>query len=115
MSVYALGLRSGCQDVPCAGLAARVRAARRQPLGGAMRDQAGDGGAAGLVGVEHLAEEDPEGHERVEDAVLPGAVDFCQSLGEAPGREDVGEGEFALPEELPAEGVDLLAEASVRG
>jgi hypothetical protein len=49
-----------------------------------MRDQAGDGGAAGLVGVEHLAEEDPEGHQRGEDAVFPGALDFRQSFGEAP-------------------------------
>src|SRR4029077_5358905 len=83
--------------------------------GGAVRDRAGDGGAAGLVGVEHLAEEGPEGDQRGEDAVLPGALDFRQRLGEAPRREDVGEGEFALLEELPAEGIDLLAEASVRG
>jgi hypothetical protein len=80
-----------------------------------MRDQAGDGGAAGLVGVEHLAEEDPEGHQRGEDAVLPGAPDFRQRLGEAPRRQDIGEGKFAALEELPAEGVNLPAKASVRG
>ena len=67
-----------------------------------MRDQSGDGGAAGLVGVEHLAEEDPEGHQRGEDTVFPGALDFRQRVGEAPRREDVGEGEFTLLEELPA-------------
>src|SRR5262245_60959549 len=74
-----------------------------------------DGGAAGLVGVEHLAEEDPEGHQRGEDPVLPGGRDLGHRLGEAARRQDVGEGEFSLLEELPAEGVDLLAEASVRG
>ena len=48
-----------------------------------MGDQAGDRGAAGLVGVEDLAEEDPEGHQRGEDPVVPGRLDLGQGLGEA--------------------------------
>ena len=79
-----------------------------------MGDQAGDGGAAGLVGVEDLAEEDPEGHQRGEDPVVPGGLDLAEGLLEAAGGEDVGEGKAALLEELLAEGVDLPTETSVR-
>ena len=80
-----------------------------------MGDQPGDGGAAGLVGVEDLAEEDPEGHQRGVDPVVPGRLDLAEGLVEAVGGEDVGEGEAALLEELAAEGVDLMAKASVGG
>ena len=67
-----------------------------------MRDQAGDRGAAGLVGVEGLAEEDPEGHQRVVDPVVPGRLDLAEGLVEALGGEDVGEREAAVLEELAA-------------
>ena len=80
-----------------------------------MGDQPGDGGAAGLVGVEDLAEEDPEGHQRGVDPVVPGRLDLAEGLVEAVGGEDVGEGEAAVLEELAAEGVDLMAEESVGG
>ena len=79
-----------------------------------MRDQAGDGGAAGLVGVEHLAEEDPEGRQRGVDPVVPGRLDLAEGLLEAAGGQDVGEGEAALLQELVAEGVDLPTKTSLR-
>src|SRR5262249_18324734 len=46
--------------------------------------------------------------------VVPGGLDLRQRLGEAPRREDVGEGESALLEELLPEGVDLLAKTPGR-
>ena len=79
-----------------------------------MGDQPGDGGAAGLVGVEHLAEEDPEGDQRGEDPVVPGRLDLAEGLLEAAGGQDVGEGEAAVLEELPAEEVDLTTKTSLR-
>ena len=42
-------------------------------------------------------------------------LDLAEGLFEARRREDVGEGEAVLLEELLAEGVDLSAKASVRG
>ena len=64
--------------------------------------------------VEHLTEEDPERHQRGVDPILPGRLDLAEGLVEAVGGENVGEGEAALLEELAAEGIDLMAEASVR-
>jgi hypothetical protein len=81
----------------------------------AMGDQAGHGGATGRVGGEDLAEEDPEGHQRREDAVDPGRLDLAEGLLEALGGEDVGEGESAVLEELLAKGLDLPLKAMVGG
>jgi hypothetical protein len=78
-----------------------------------MGDQPGHGGAAGSVGVEDLGEEDPEGDQGREDAVLPARWDRVECPLKARGREDVGEGEAVLLEELPAEGVDLLTKVAV--
>ena len=80
-----------------------------------MRDQPGHGGATGLVGGEDLAEKDPEGHQRREDAVDPGGPDLAEGLLESVLGEDVGEGELAVLEELLAEGLDLPLKAMLRG
>src|SRR5207248_4527494 len=96
-------------------IGARLRAARPEPPRDAMRDQSGHRGATGLVGAADLAEEDPEGHQRREDAVLPGGFDLPDRLGEAARREDLREGEPALLQELLSEGGDLPAKTSVRG
>jgi hypothetical protein len=71
--------------------------------------EAGDGGPAGVVGVEHLAEEDPEGDERREDPVQPPAGGG-QRLGQDGLGQDVGERQAAVPEELPPQEVGVGAE-----
>jgi hypothetical protein len=103
------------QALPRLAIGAGLGAARLEPLRDAVGDQPGDRGAAGLVGVEHLAEEDPEGHQRGEDPVVPGRPDLAEGLVEAAGVEDVGEGELAVLEELLPEGVDPLAETAGGG
>ena len=102
---------------PLPGLAVRPRlgAAGRHSPCGAIGDQPRDGGAAGLVGVEGLAEEDPGRHRRCVDPVVPGRLDLAEGLVEAIGGEDVGEREAALLEELAAEGFDLMAGVTVGG
>ena len=75
----------------------------------AVGDQAGDGGPAGVVGAEHLAEEHPQGDQRGEDPVQPPA-DGGQRLGEDVLGEDVGERQVAVLEELAAQEGGLVAE-----
>jgi hypothetical protein len=71
-------------------------------------DQAGDGGAAGVVRAEDLAQEDPERNQRGEDPVQP-AGDRRQRLLDDVFGQDVGERQVAVLQELAAEEVDLLA------
>ena len=78
-----------------------------------MGDQAGDGGPAGVVGAEDLAEEDPQGDQRGEDPVQPPA-DGGQGLGEDVLGEDVGERQAAVLEELPPQ-EGRLARGTTRG
>ena len=85
------------------------------PLRDAVGDQAGDGGAAGVVGAEDLAEEDPQGDQRGEDPVVPGGLDLLEAPARGtPPRGRRRRGGRPL-EELPSEGVDLLAKTSVEG
>ena len=74
-----------------------------------MGDQAGDGGAAGVVSAEDLPEEDPQRHERGEHPVEPGA-DRSQRLRDDLLGEDVGERQVTVLEELPSQAADLFAE-----
>ena len=71
------------------------------PAGEPVGDQAGDGGAAGVVGAEDLAQEDPQRHQRGEDPVQP-AADGGQRFGDDVLGEDVGERQVAVLEELPS-------------
>ena len=66
-----------------------------------------------MVGAEHLLEEDPKGHEWREDPVVPGGLDFFQSLGDALRGEDLGEGELAFLEELLTKEVKLTPKTSL--
>jgi hypothetical protein len=85
------------------------------PPRGAIGDQACDEGAAGLVGVEDLAEEDPEVHQLGVVPIVPRRLDLAEVLVEAVGGEDVGKGEAALLEELAAECIELMAEHPLEG
>ena len=81
------------------------------PLRQAVGDQAGDGGAAGVVGAEDLAQEDPQRHQRGEDPVQP-AGDGGQRLGDDLLGEDVGERQVAVLKELASEEVHLFAKGT---
>jgi hypothetical protein len=77
-------------------------------MGHAVGDQSGDGGPARVVGVEDLPEEHPEGDERGEDPVQPGA-DGSQRVRDDLVGEDVGERQPAVLEELVPQEARLLA------
>ena len=64
-----------------------------------MGDEAGDGGPAGVVGAEDLAEERPQGDQRGEDPVQPDA-DGGQRVGDDVLGEDIGERQLAILKEL---------------
>ena len=74
----------------------------------AVGEQAGDGGAAGVVGAEDLPQEDPERDQRRVDPAQP-AGDGREGRCDAVLGEDVGEGQVAVLEELAAQGTDVLA------
>jgi hypothetical protein len=78
-----------------------------------VRDQSSDRRAAGVVNAEHLLEEDPECHQRREDPIIPGGLNFFQSPGDTPRGKDLGEGELAFLEELLAKKVDLTPKTSL--
>jgi hypothetical protein len=80
-----------------------------------MRDRSDDSCATALVGTENLSEEDPKGHQRGKDPVVPGGLDFFQSLGDALQREHFSEGESTFLEELRTEEVDLTTKTSLVG
>ena len=65
-----------------AGLAvgAGVGGTGGQAAGGTPGKEAGDGSAAGVVGVENLGEEDPDGDERAEEAAAEGDVLVAEGL-----------------------------------
>ena len=80
-----------------------------------MCGQAGDGGAAGVVGAEDLAQEDPQGDKRGKEPVQP-AGDGGQRLGDEPLGEDVGERQVGVLKELAPQEVHLITQgSSVRG
>ncbi len=81
------------------------------PLRQAVGDQAGDGGAAGVVGAEDLPQEDPERHQRGEHPVQP-AGDGDQRLRDHLLGEDVGERQVAVLKELPSEEVQLITKGT---
>ena len=77
----------------------------------AMGEEAGDGSAAGVVGAEDLAQEDPQRNQRGEDAVQP-AGEGGQRLGDDRFGEDVGERQVAVLKELPSQGAEWIADRS---
>jgi len=99
-----------------AGLAvgAGLGGARGLPPRQAVGDQAGDGGAARVVGAEDLPQEDPQRDHRREDPVQPAGEG-----GQRPGHdlfgEDVGERQLAVLKELPPQEVYLPAKRSPVG
>jgi hypothetical protein len=76
-----------------------------------MGEQAGDGGAAGMVGTQDLPEKDPEQYQRGEDAVQPTA-DGGERLGDHLFREDIGERQVAVLKELASEETRLGAKGA---
>src|SRR5262249_59645687 len=76
-----------------AGLAvgAGVGGAGAQAAGGAPGEEAGDGGAAGVVGVEHLGEEDPQGDQGRVQAFAERDGLLAEGLLDRFGAQDVGE------------------------
>ena len=96
-----------------AGLAVRAGLGRAGALSlrQAVGDQAGDGGAAGVVGTEDLAQEDPKRNQGGEDPVQP-AGESGQRLREDLLGEDVGERQVAVLKELPSEEVQLITKGT---
>jgi hypothetical protein len=79
-----------------------------------MGDQAGDSSAAGRVGTQDLAQENPEGDQGGKDPVQP-ATERGQRLLDHLFGEGIGERQLTLLEKLPPEKADLIAKgASVR-
>src|SRR5262249_21389678 len=89
----------------------RVGGAGRQAAGGAPGQDAGDGGPAGVVGVEDVGQEEPEGDQRRAEAVAAANLLGAAGLLDLRCGEQVGQGECrgvgALLPELP----DLAAAA----
>src|SRR5207248_398781 len=90
---------------PAAGLAISpgIRRASRQALGGPVGQQAGNGLAAGVIRVEDLAEEDPEGDQRREQSVAETDVLRAEDLSDLARIEQVGERQAGGLRELTAE------------
>jgi hypothetical protein len=80
-----------------------------------IRNQSSDRRAAGMVGTEHLPEEDPKRHQGREDPVVPSDLDRLQGLRQALFGEDLGEGKVPFLEELLSNPVDLTPKTSVAG
>jgi hypothetical protein len=76
-----------------------------------MGEQAGDGGAARMVGTQDLPEEDPERDQRGEDPIHPTAQ-RGQRLCDHVFREGIGERQLAVLEELAAEETHLGAKGT---
>jgi hypothetical protein len=76
-----------------------------------MGEQAGDGGAAGVIRTQDLPEKDPERDQRGEDPIQP-AAQRGQRLGDHLFGEDVGERQLAVVEELAAEETHLGAKGT---
>ena len=74
-----------------------------------VRDQAGDSGAAGVIGTQDLSEKDPQRDQGGEDAVEP-AGHRGQCLGDGLLGEDVGERQVTVLKELTFEKLHLLLE-----
>src|SRR5439155_27144822 len=70
-------------------------------------EQAGDGLAAGMVGVKHLGEEDQEGQPRRVEAVTEAMPLFLGRLPDLLSGEQVGEGQAGSLGELTELGLDL--------
>src|SRR5262249_12324335 len=102
------------QAPPRLAIGSGLRAAWLEPSRDTVRDQSGHRSAAGLVGGEDLAEEDPEGHQRREDPIIPTNLDLSDSLFESLRRENIGKWESALVEELLPEKAELLPKTSVQ-
>jgi hypothetical protein len=96
-----------------AGLAvgAGFRGARALSVRQAVGDQAGDGGAAGVVRTEDLSQEDPQGDQRRKDPVQP-AGDGGQRLPNDLLGEDVRERQVAVLKELTPQKLHLLPESA---
>src|SRR5262249_20148691 len=88
--------------------------ARALSAGYPMGNQAGDRSAAGRIGTQDLAQENPEGDERSKDPVQP-ATERGQRLLDHLFGEDIGKRQLPILEKLPSEKADLIAQgASVR-
>src|SRR5207248_11562466 len=99
------------QASPRLAVGAGLGGARALPPGQPVGDQAGDGGATGVVGAEGLPQEDPERDQRGEDPVEP-AADRGQRGRDNVLGEDVGEGEVAVLQELAPEKANVFADRS---
>src|SRR6516165_3294424 len=76
-----------------------------------MGEQAGDGGAAGMVGTQDLSEKDPERYQRGEDPIQP-IAQRGQRLGDHSFREDIRERQLAVLEKLAPEETHLGAKGT---
>ncbi len=79
----------------------------RQPVG----EEAGDGGAAGMIRTQDLPEKDPERDQWGKDPVQP-AGDGGQRLRDDLLGQDVGERQVAVLQERPSEEVHLIAKGT---
>jgi hypothetical protein len=86
----------------CAGLAVGVSlgGAGALALSDEPGEHTGDGGAAGAVGADDLAEEGPQGEHGGEDDLTPGGALLVEGLLEVVSGEQVGEGESVGESEL---------------
>jgi hypothetical protein len=92
-----------------AGLATgpRVAGAGRQAASGPPGQEAGEGGAAGVVGVEHLGEEDPEGDQGGEQALAEGDALVVEGLLPLGWGQQVGAGQAGSLGEVVAQTAGL--------
>jgi hypothetical protein len=75
--------------------------------GGTPGAEARHGGATALVGIEHLGEKDPEGHEGREESVPEGHGFVAEGLPDDVRIEELREGELGGVVELLAQLLDL--------
>jgi len=78
-----------------------------------MSDQAGNGGAAGMVSAQNLPQKDPQCDERRKDPIQPVLAKFGQRLSNNLLRKDVGEGQIPVLKKLTPQELDLLSKPSV--
>jgi hypothetical protein len=108
----------GCEESlgqPLSGLAIGSGSRRASALatGQTMGNQPGHGSATGMICAEHLAQKDPERHQRRKQALLPVGSHRLQSRGNRFRRQDIRQRQITFLKKLLPQKTDLLPNPSL--